>query len=64
MLPKEEKIGSNKLVNRLFKQNRGRTLSKPINQPNERSFVNLNNSPDHKYLIPRIAKEKLKPLEL
>jgi|JI7StandDraft_1071085.scaffolds.fasta_scaffold573762_2 hypothetical protein len=29
MLPKEEKIGSNKLINRLIKQNRGRTLSKP-----------------------------------
>lgn len=56
MLPKEEKLGSNKLVNRLIKQNRGRTLSKPINEPNDRSFANIHNSPDHKYLIPRIAK--------
>lgn len=62
MLPKEEKIGSNKLINRLIKQSRGRTLSKPTVDHND-SFPNIRSSPDQKYLVPRIAKEKLKPID-
>lgn len=55
MLPKEEKIGSNKLINRLIKQNRGKTFSKPTIDNND-SLANIRGSPDQKYLVPRIAK--------
>lgn len=55
MLPKEEKIGSNKLINRLIKH-RGKTGNKPVTDTNE-SFPNIRgNSPEQKYLIPKITK--------
>ncbi len=44
MLPKEEKIGSNKLINRLIKH-RGKTGSKPNIDHNDSFPMIRNNSP-------------------
>lgn len=44
MLPKEEKIGSNKLINRLIKH-RGKTGSKPATDHNESFPIIRNSSP-------------------
>lgn len=55
MLPKEEKIQSNKLIGRLYKHSK----NKPTNirpQLHNQSFSNVSQSPDKNYLIPRIAK--------
>lgn len=55
MLPKEEKIQSNKLIGRLYKQSKNKPVTlKP--QLQNQSFSNAHHSPEQKYLIPRIAK--------
>ena len=62
MLPKEEKPSSNKLINRLIKNSQGKALTRNLPDPNH-SLSNIRSPPDTKYLVPRIAKERLKPLE-
>ena len=62
MLPKEEKFHSNKLISRLYKQNKNLITGRNPNEKND-SLVNLRLSPEEKYLVPKIAKGKLKPID-
>ena len=62
MLPKEEKPHPNKLMNRLIKKSQGKGNPRNVPNPNS-SFGYLSSPTDQVYLIPRIAKEKLKPID-